>query len=338
MKIYIDESGVFLPTEKESAFSVVLSYSILERERFEIAKQLKNMKINAGFKSNQEIKISRLNEIDVYKFICRLNAFDSTANACVMYMTNSELPDIINHRNEQAELIVANIDKMKYETGKEGLRILKNYCLGLSPQLYAQFTAQMDLTYRTVHSNIPYYIQRDPYCLQRFEWTFDAKAIEKTKFETFLERIAPALIQTRSFTEPLIMIEGYDYSCINRYYKNNGKLPEYLNDVYGIKGKSGIDIQTLLREFIEFKDSKKEFGLQVADILAATLRRCFRNEWRNNRMMSEAIGRLFIQSKKGEYPIGVRNFGKEQVISGESAICLQIIERSCRPFMNNTTT
>jgi len=92
--------------------------------------------------------------------------------------------------------------------------------------------------YDIVSRVINYYAQRVPEALAEFRWQIDQKNISRTNFEDAFEKLSPALLQTRSISEPLMRVKGFDYSSLSQYEFEDGRVPEYINEVYGIEACS----------------------------------------------------------------------------------------------------
>jgi len=186
VKIYIDESGSFVATGKDNAFSVALSFCIKDQYRQKISKEIERLKESNGLKNADEVKIHQLSEKSIYQFICSLEQYQGIANASVLYLSQTSAEVITQHKKELANKIIANKDRMLYEQGKKNIEELYQYCMKLPPQLYAQFFTQIELCTRTVYMAINYYIQHDPYCIQEFNLfgSYSSKLASKLKSNT----------------------------------------------------------------------------------------------------------------------------------------------------------
>jgi hypothetical protein len=192
---------------------------------------------------------------------------------------------------------------MKYETGKQAIQILSDQLGSLSPQLYVQLHCQVNLIFDIVSRAILYFVQRDPRTLRKFKWRIDQKNTTKIDFEEAFEKITPPLLQSRSIDEPLMMLKGVDYSALAPYEYTEGEAPTYLKEATGIDITDGINIGKLVRDNLEFENSKRSEGIQIADLLASGLRRCLRNEFDRNQVAAQLLGRLMLQGQKKAPPL-----------------------------------
>jgi len=222
---------------------------------------------------------------------------------------------------------------MKYEERKRALENLRERVVGLSPQLYVQLFCQLNLMVKVINTVIPYYIQRDPRSLSRFQWRVDQKDVTRTDFENVFEILVPRIIQSKSITDPLIMIKGFDYSVLNKYEYTKDNVPKYLKEQYDLNIESGYNIQAIIREDIDFVDSKNNIGVQIIDLLASGLRKCLRLEFSNNSRIASELGKLMVQARYNSSPIDLVCLSTNTKLAEEVANLIRIMVRVCRPFL-----
>jgi len=204
---------------------------------------------------------------------------------------------VLEHQQNQVEEILRHIDKMKYESGRQGVLLVASQLGKLSPQLYVQLLCQINLMFDVVSRVITYYVQRDPGTLAEIRWRIDQKNISRTDFEDAFEKLSPAILQTMSMSKPLLMGNGFDYSSMSQYEFENGKMPDYLKEVYGIEVGAGINIQKLIRGNIKFMDSQDAPGIQAVDLVVSGIRRCLRRQFSDNDKAASTLGRLMLASE-----------------------------------------
>lgn len=192
----------------------------------------------------------------------------------------------------------------------------------LAPQLYVQLHCQINLISSIVLNGILYFVQRLPKTLGRFRWRIDQKNSTQTEYEKAFVTLTPVILQTISLSEPLPMLEGADYSAFQRFDYSEDKRPTYLKDGYGIDVRNdgpALNIGKLIREDLRFEDSKQNHGVQVADLLAAGLRRCLRTQFNDDQRAAQLLG--FSQA--------------ESPVSNDVAKLIRIMERSSRAMVAN---
>jgi len=208
---------------------------------------------------------------------------------------------------------------MLYDSGRQGIELLANQLETISPQLYVQLMCQVDLLHSIVVRSINYFAQRIPATLNTFRWRIDQKNSTKTTYEDAFEKIAPALLQTRSLREPSAYVEGFDYRHFKAYEFPEGNAPDYLETEYGIKVGHALDIGKLIRGDLKFEDSKTSVGIQASDLLASGIRRVLRGGFKNNEVIANALGRLTLQNERGKYPIHLVAFSDAEFEADSTA-------------------
>lgn len=333
MNLFIDESKLFIYTPKPNSWCVVACYAVSDDDYIEAQNIIKELKISAGFDVRDEIKINDLSESQYIVFLKDLQKLGGTLYAVA---TDSGLntPDVIHsHQVLQGDKIVEHKEKMKYEEGKKALENLKDRVLGLSSQLYVQLFCQLNLMARVINTVIPYYIQRDPRSLSRFKWRVDKKDITRTDFENVFEILIPRIIQSKSFTDPLLMIRGFDYNVMKKYEYTKDNVPKYLKEQYNLNIESGYDIKAIMYEDIDFVDSKNNIGVQIIDLLASGLRKCLRLEFSNNNSIACELGKLLVQARYNLSPIELICLSANTKPDKEVVNIIRVMIRVCRPFL-----
>lgn len=192
--------------------------------------------------------------------------------------------------------------------------------------------SQVQLALLILNSAVLFFVQKHPPTLGRFRWRIDQKNSEKTEYEEAFSQVLPAFLQTASLNEPMPMLKGANYSWFNRFYFPKGEEPTYLRDVYGIDTADDADdrklnLGQLVREDVAFVDSESNLGVQVADLLVAGLRRCFRNGFTRNHEVSMRLGRLMVQRGADRPPVQLIGFGLEDKTVGEQVHRTAVIMR-----------
>ena len=111
-----------------------------------------------------------------------------------------------------------------------------------------------------------FYVQRYPKELSQFKWIIDAKEQTLTNAEKWWASILKPVLQGMSIKNPLIMIREEDYSYYNQF------------DAKDKSGNLGTNINKIMVD-LAFCDSKKEDGLQLADILTTSLRKALNGKF-----------------------------------------------------------
>lgn len=328
MNIYIDESGSFVDASNAGSWNAVAALAVGEKSEEEIEYHLNQLKRSNEFEPSREIKLKDLTESSYLKFIETLAGLNIIVFSTATDSGLNTIDRVIAHQKGQVAETLKHIEKMKYEGGRQGVQLVSSQLARLSPQLYVQLICQVNLMFDIVSRAINYYAQRQPEALAKFRWRIDQKNISRTDFEDAFEKLSPALLQTMSISEPLMMVKGFDYSRLSQYEFGDGKVPEYLNEVYGIEAKSGINIQKIIRGDIKFLNSKDSKGIQAVDLIVSGIRRCLRRQFSDNEKAASKLGRLMLQEKNNAPPLSLISFADDQTLPFEVAKLVKIMMKN----------
>ena len=337
MDIYIDESGLFVPSNKPSSWSVVAAFAVPGKAMLALEIALNNAKENVGFSIQSEMKLKHFqNKEDAYfQFLEELAALDGLLFAIASDSSTNPPAEVLEHQRTQVGKVLHHIGKMRYEGGRKGVELLGSEIACLSPQLYVQNACQIELMYDVFASSINYFAQRQPETLSEFRWRIDRKDTSPSSFEAAFEKLSPALLQTKSFDTPLAKVQSpdFDYSYLDRF---EIPIPSYLRDDYGIEltGGNGLDIQKIIRGDIKFVDSSKCIGVQVVDLVVSGLRRCLRSGFINNERAAAHLGQLMVQAPRRRVPIRLLAFGKKLPYLDEpTSRLVKIMRSNAKPML-----
>jgi hypothetical protein len=333
VNIYIDESGSFVNASTVGAWNAVAALAVTENSDENVTQLLDQLKISNGHEPGMEAKLNDVTEDTYLQFIENLADLNlvvfSTATDSGLNTTDS----VLEHQQRQVAEILRHIDKMKYEGGRQGVQLMASQLGKLSPQLYVQLLCQVNLMFDVVSRVITYIVQRDPGALSEFRWRIDQKNISRTDFEDAFEKLSPPLLQTRSMSEPLLMVNGFDYSNLSQYEFEDGKVPDYLKEVYGIESQAGINIQKLIRGNIKFMDSQDSQGIQAVDLVVSGIRRCLRRQFSDNDKAASILGKLMLQAKHNAPPLNLISFANERPLAIEVASLVRMMSKNCKSMI-----
>ena len=331
MNICIDESGTFVYTTVQDSWNCVAAYAYPEVSRRALTELMAQFKLRAGKSRNSEVKLRDVGEEDYLWLLANLGRLDGMLYAIA---TDASLntPDVRGrHQTQQVEKILAPISHMHHESGRQAVRDLSDKVSRLPLQLYVQMISQVQLVLSIINSAVLFFVQRNHQTLSKFRWRIDQKNSEKTEYEEAFSHVLPAFLQSASLREPIPMLEGANYSWFNRFYFPKDEEPTYLQDEYGIESQDEDDrklnIGKLVREDVEFIDSKGNLRVQVADLLASGLRRCLRNSFNRNDEAASLLGTLMVQRTHNQAPVKLISFGTEDHAPGDGAERAVIIMR-----------
>ena len=212
------------------------------------------------------------------------------------------------------------------------MEILFSQVESLPLQLYIQFHCQAELLLGFINRGIAYFIQRYPNSLKRIRWEYDRKEISKViDFEDSFQKFVPALLQAFSIDKPCPALSWCDYRPMEKYLT---EVPDYLAEkVPEMKNETGFDVQKIVRENIDFVDSKQSEGVQISDLLASGMRRLLRQEFDDNQRVASEIAKLMVQEEHNESPISLVRFGEEARIEEKSRKIIHLLIKNCRRIL-----
>lgn len=334
MQIYIDESGSFVSAGSPGSWNVVAAVVAAESARTTIEKCVKALKLSVSAGIASEVKLKDIPEARYLSFLDELSQAQVLLFSTATDAGYSALDRIARHQKMLVENVRDQIPRMRYEGGRLALRTLADQIEAVSPQLYAQLVCQVDLLHDIVGRSINYFAQRVPGTLSEFRWRIDQKNTSRTIYEDAFEKIAPVLLETRSFREPGVRVRGFDYRRMSTYEFEGGRPPDYLATEHGIHVEDAVDIQKIIRGNLKFEDSKRSLGIQVADLIASGLRRCLRAGFQDNRAAAASLGRLMLQNRVGSNPINLISFAeKDNAVDSAASAAVKEMRNHSRPMI-----
>jgi len=282
MHIFIDESGSFVYTPDKAAWSSICALVIPEGSLAEAESALAAFKKENGIELSGELKLGALNdEMSYFRLLLRLARTKCTLFG-VVTDAHTNTPEAVKiHKESTVSGMLVNKEKMIHEGGRKAVQHAADSVLSMPDQLHIQLICQIKLMQLVVWQSVLYYGLHEPKALSAFVWRVDRKALEKkTEYEKIFEELSPAYLQAMSLADPIITVVGFDYSHMDTYVYAQGEAPSYLKESYGVELDltGALNIGKIFRENIEFVNSKESFGIQLADLLSAGLRRCLRQD------------------------------------------------------------
>jgi hypothetical protein len=282
-----------------------------------------------------EVKLKDLSEANLKRFLSELGKLEGALFISAIDLGHQDPQAVLAHQKKQVESVRANRPNMLYEEGRASIDDLSGRLERLSPQLYTQMVAQIDLLDQVFRMATLYYVQRLPATLSSFKWRMDEKNSARPLFEQTLTHMAPALIQAKSLRDPGIHVEGFDYSHFEKRFRNApADIPAYLQEAAGHTIKSAVNLGAVMRDS-NFVRSHDVPGVQVADLLASAWRRVLRGEFEDNQGVAHLLGRLTVQRQTPNPSIHLMSLGEERMAGGAVYRAALIAQQSARPMFHN---
>lgn len=335
MHVFVDESGTFTHSSSLDSWCVVAAYVVPEHKRRDIHELMG--RVRAIGNQGAETKLKHLSEGQYVWFLTELRELGGLAFAVAVDVGLHRPEEVAQHRDGQAGKVVEHRAKMIHESGRRALDDLSGKIHSLPVQLYTQLVCQLELFHKVLTRAPLYFVQRHPQALANFRWRLDRKAKAPTDYETAFHTILPAILQSMSLTDPMIMLEGADYRHFSRFDYPAGEEPTYLRDVYGIENKGGSkgesNIGKMLCEDFQLADSATTPGIQVADLLASGIRRLFRGGFQAEERIALLLGANMVQQLRDETPVKMVSLDRSGAASDHTARLIRLMASSARPML-----
>lgn len=336
MNVFIDESGSFVNADRPGRWNCVVAYVSPEADRRKLLHALRRLKKKYLSRLRKgELKLREVREPDYFEFLAALANLNGVLFSVAVDAGIETGEAIAKHQLIQAEKIVEHKDKMRYEAARLGLEEFSEQIRNIAPQLYLQLFCHIYVIHGILKRGILYFVQRYPKLIGKFRWRVDQKNTDMNVFEDSYLKLSLPILQSISLRDPAIHLKEGDYSAFDRYSFPQGKEPTYLADDYGINMCSGFDLGKFLREDFRFEDSINNHGVQVADLIAAGIRRCLRLGFRDNQTAAVLLGSLMVQDRGEKPPLQLVTLGEAQTfVDDDAADAIDIMKRSCRPLLS----
>jgi len=335
VNIFIDESGNFLPSTEPDSWSSIVAYVSPEIDRSSIDRMVAALRRDYG--GGSEVKLRDIPEQRFARFLHELSQLRGIAFCAGAETHLHTMEDVERHREAQAYKVVEHIDKMIHEEARRGVRDLSESIRALPPQLYTQLVCQIELFHRVLTKAVSYYALRIPGTLGAFRWRLDRKDVLPTAYEDAFRKILPALLQTKSHGDPMIMIkDAGDYRRFKRYEFAPGEAPTYLAEHYGIAVSDDVsDVGKIVREDFKLVDSAAVPGVQVADLLASGLRRVLRGRFDYPDRIAMLLGANMVSEERGKPPLQLiaLGAGDSTAVTDRTATLVGLMQRACKSYL-----
>lgn len=331
MNIFVDESGTFSFANRRDSWCVIAAYVVPDANLGRLQDLVTELRRDGA--AGAETKLRDLDEQRFTRFLLDLRELDGLAFFVAADVGLHRVAQVERHRNLQAAKIRERVDRMVHEEGRRAVSDLADAIGSLPLQLYTQLTCQLELFHKVLVNAPVYFVQRDPSALSAFRWRIDQKAKSPTKYERTFRQVLAAVLQTKSLREPMMALEGADYSHFSRFEYPPGEAPEYLARDYGIHIESGINVGMMVYEDFQFVDSDACAGVQAADLLAGGLRRLLRGGCDCPDFVAAALGANTVQAAHWGPTVTFMSLDRGASVTSKVARFAGIMGREARPLL-----
>lgn len=295
MFILIDESGTFrvATTRRVSCIAALIvpeSFAVTLFRRF-------RKLIRPWRHGGEELKGSQLDEKQMAAVLALLKRFDVLVIAACVDMGLHTDTGIETHKNGQADLL-RKLPPQAHPGLRRDVENLSARTRALSNQLYTQAMVLTEVVNTVFHRSTLYYAQRIPSTLGAFKWRVDAKGTALTTYEKLWMDLVLPFMQTMSLNNPLIQLEGADYSAFSRFEKTLPQPPEHLRARLPECSSPFhyTDVREVVTDDLRFSRSDRYTGLQIVDMVVSAITRACNGTLQ--RRGWEGVGRLMVQAER----------------------------------------
>ena len=326
MRIYIDEAGNFLPpTAKPHLFSLVLALVIPSEQEAGLFYGFLRLR-DLWRKQEIEIKGSALDENECAQVLELLGQFDVFVEFFAVDMATHRDEVLTPFKNQQADRLMASVTPEHHPNIVRAMNELSSSVREMPNQLFAQAFLTIRLILALMQEVTFYYVQRSPKELGEIAWFVDRKNRSITSMEKTWTTLILPITEHEYAKNPLGVLKGADYSYFSRYEQDvtdseSAQHLKWLEETYGlpkrVSNERVIDIRRFLTDGLQFENSRESLGLQLADIIATTLRRALNDHlgksgWKGlGKLMVNRTASRFIQLGDREGPAYLSNHAEQ---------------------------
>ena len=306
MHIFVDESGVFArSTVRMTSVSVLAALVVPDSSVPFLQDGLERLALSWDL-GTSEVKGRDLNETQFQAVHDLVAEHDTIAVLVAIDLGTHTENAITQHRLGQAARMTKHFGPEHHPNLLMQVKEIAARIERLPNQLYVQMVLLNTLINSVLQLAIVHYPQTSPAELGRFAWRLDAKSDKQTEYEELWKTLVAPFAQSQSLRQPMIFIEGADYSAFSKFENPDLTIPpEHLRPhVRNLDGVfSTFDIKKVMLEDIVIANSKAERGLQLADVLANCLRRACSNRLQPAGWLG--LAKLLIKQPQSRQAIGV---------------------------------
>lgn len=338
MHVFIDEAGTFSKSNTAGSYCVIGAIAMPESSLKKACSLLSKLKLDSGFRPDQEVKARDLSELTYRQWMCAFAKLDMIGIAAA---TDSSFNSTVSaHKERQALKIEEAASKMLHPEGRDYVQGLATQLRRTSDQNYAELMVRVLLVKDAMELASMYYSQRKPGALAKFKWKFDGKELKENNFESTLRNIAPVLMQSAALEEPFFKISGGNYSRFDESFSFNGDVT-WLPSPETHRGAPGgvSHIGRMWHSELAFVRSNEHPGVQIADLFTSGIRRALRAAWKDNEAVSMDIGRLMVSRAKhirGIRMVVLDPVAQDQKIEPHASRAINAMRKTSRPLIVNS--
>jgi len=323
MHIFIDESGLFKPTNDAKQWSSIGAFVVPDTALEHLPNLLNLVKKSHGLTEEEEFKRPRPDEnsesfLNLFEELKKLNC----SFHALVFTGSPGTVEAFEEYKKNIHLAVNNYAK-RVALDARSLEFAISLIDKLSDQQLNQCMLQCYMIDELLRKIIPFYAMKSPKSLGKFVWKVDAKELKETNYDKAFDMLYCGIVGLNK-PLPIILNDKYDYRYLFDSYEATPV--DIGNHIKETKINLGVDLSLhqdsllafdkskLLRDNFSLVDSKQSIGLQISDLITSSLNRCLKLNFDDNAAIARSIGSLVINSPTihpaiNIFPSGMKNHG-----------------------------
>ena len=262
MHVYIDESGIFpKPSKKPEVVSALAALCVPGTRLKSLFQKFGRLKAAWGA-ANSEVKGSTLNESQIRNALILLSKHDARAKLLIYDSGLHTEGDILANQEHQVRTLSERLAPSASASLRSEIQSIQARIGKLSIPLFVQFKLLTELVGLAFEEFTLWHAMRDGRELEHFTWAIDPKDTRRTEYEKLWGELVAPFLSTRSIASPLPIVDGGDYRYLDRFREPTGD------------HKGELSIKRMLTEDLHYPPSENDLGIQLADIVCTSFRRC----------------------------------------------------------------
>jgi hypothetical protein len=293
VNIFIDESGSFATHKTPChSLSAVGALVVPEWQAKKLWTKYDQLRPSLP-KEKGEVKGRLLNEQQVANVLELLRKNSCIFEGVVIDMGLETEEGLELHRTGQAGGLTDDLTEEHHPELVASVWKLRRRLEAMPLSLYAQSVVTLQLIWEVLKLLPVYWGQRVSSEILNYHWVIDGKEVGRvTDVEEWWSTTMLGLLQSRSYRDPMIALEGIDYTHFDAKFRR-ARSDWHKEKMPG--ADTALDLWLLLKESFRFS-SDPEPGLELADIVTNATRRALAGNLQVGGW--KGIPRLMIHRKK----------------------------------------
>lgn len=344
MKIFIDESGAFIPNPSNPTWSSVGALAVPDESLMRLKEALSELKEAFKLNDNEELKNRPDSSSTAFiKFLDTIYTLNCSLHIVSTKSSSRGLDGVNNHKKSLQNALYNYSEKEPHSLNavNDTISLIDK----LSGQLFTQCLLQSYMISYSLDKILALYSQLSPKSLAKFSWIVDRKNITETNYDKAFKNlyVGTAIVKSLSEPSPMVLTPRHNYHYFlqsysyNQHHDPQSYAKRFEKNIDQIKeALYAVDLRKILAEDFTLADSKEEYGLQAIDLLISSTNRCLKGNFTNNSLIAQKIGRLTVNSPQEKFKsITLLSVSSEQNITDREDGIIKIFDQYSRKLFSD---